>query len=626
MLVNLNKIYKFYNGVQILKNINLTIQDNDRIGLIGNNGCGKSTLLRILTGVEQPDATIDTEGIIVTNCNVGFLMQSGTANTISNNNVFDEMKEVFSPLLDAFSEMKFLEKDLTAENTKKYADLSAYFEANDGYNIDVKIKTVLSGMGFPPNTYERAVSSFSGGEQTRLSIAKLLLLSPALLILDEPTNHLDFKTINWLEDYLKTYKGALLIVSHDRYFLDRLCTSICEIENSELTRYKGNYSAFVKLKEDLVTRKIKEYEAQQEQIAKMEEYVAKNITRASTSKSAKSRVKALERMDYLEKPQTYYKPPKLQFEYNIEPPLEVLKVFDLAITIGEKTLVENVLFELRRGERLAIIGENGTGKSTMLKLITKRLPLIKGRVKWADNTKISFYEQENTALNPNNTVLSEIHSKFPHMNDVDIRSLLGKVRITGENVFKKIGVISGGERAKVRFAVMVLEKGNVLILDEPTNHLDLTTKEVLENALIDYTGTIIFVSHDRYLVNKVATKIIELTDIATEYNGNFDFYLRTKENNNVLSKEQSKNLDVNSNAKNKSGKEQRRLAAEKRNEISRLETEIADLEEKLKILELDITKEQVYNDFKLMQEKCALIDEYKKNIDIYLEKLIECST
>ena len=536
MLASLTKINKYYNGNQILNNVTLNIAENDRIGLVGVNGCGKTTLLRILTGKEYPDRKTEQDGIVsfANKTTVGYLEQMSGLDREST--VKEEMKSVFAPLLKAFDRMKELEQLMAddAHNEKiaeEYSQLSTYFESNDGYNIDVKIKTILNGMGFGEDVFNRVISGFSGGEKTRLAIAKLLLENPNLLILDEPTNHLDFQTVMWLEDYLKDYKGALLVVSHDRYFLDKISTSICEIEYGTLTRYKGNYTTFTHLKADAVERQKKEYEQQQKEIAKMEEYVAKNLVRASTSKSARSRVKALEKMELIDKPVAPPKNAKISFEYSVTPPKDLLSVRNIDISVGtgiqKKTLVEILSFEVKRGEKLAIIGENGIGKSTLLKILLSKLP-HKGLVQWTSNVKISYFDQESANLNPDNTVIEEIHSHYPSMNDVEIRSLLGLVRLTGENVFKKIGVISGGERAKVCFALMMLEHGNVLVLDEPTNHLDLATKEVLEKALEEYTGTIIFVSHDRYLLNRISTRILEIRhNEAESFTGGFDGYIET---------------------------------------------------------------------------------------------------
>ena len=556
--------------------------------------------------------------------------------------VIDEMKNVFSELLDIQDKMRQLEQEISKNSsrdittlTEEYSRLTTIFEAKNGYLIDVKIKTVLGGMGFDESQFNRVISGFSGGEKTRLAISKLLLEEPNLLILDEPTNHLDFKTVLWLEDYLKSYKGALLIVSHDRYFLDSLVQSIYEIERGVLTRYKGNYTAFTKLKEEAVARQQKEYEKQQKQIAKLEDYVARNIARASTSKSAQSRVKALEKMEVIEKPVTPAKAPKIALEYDISPPFDLLTVDNIDISVGDnssrKILAENISFEIKRGEKVAIIGDNGAGKSTLLKILQGKLP-HKGKIRWASNVKISYFEQENTILNPCNTVFNELHNKYPSLTDFEIRSLLGKVRLVGENVFKQIGVISGGEQAKVRFAVMMLERSNVLILDEPTNHLDLMTKEVLEQALVDYEGTIIFVSHDRYLLNKLATRIIEInSDNVENYNGNFNFYLKTKREYEMEAQkleEYQKQELAKQEAKAKGIKayrtrEQRSLEVQRRNKIKALERELDDFQAKLDKLQEEITKEEIYSNFKLMHEKCLEIENIKNLMDKKLEELIE---
>ncbi|MBE6852039.1 MAG: ABC-F family ATP-binding cassette domain-containing protein [Ruminococcus sp.] len=643
MLLSMTNVNKFYNGNQILKNINLTIDENDRIGLIGINGCGKTTLLRLITGKEDPDRFTDEDGIIsfASKTNIGYLEQMGALD--NDNTVIDEMKSVFSELLSMGERMKELEK-LMAEKpsdydalSEEYSRISAYYEANDGYIIKVKIKTILNGMGFSEELFDRVISSFSGGEKTRLAIAKLLLENPNILILDEPTNHLDFRTVMWLEDYLKDYKGALLIVSHDRYFLDKTVTSICEIENSVLTRYKGNYSVFTKLKEEAVTRQQKEYDLQQKEIAKMEDYVARNLVRASTSKSAKSRIKALDKMERIEKPNTYHKAAKLDFTFGITPPQEVLKIKDIDISVGfgaeKKTLVENLSFEVRRGEKLAVIGDNGIGKSTLLKIIQEKLP-HKGKVIWASNVKISYFDQEAENINRANTVFEEIHRRYPLLTDLDVRNLLGKVRLVGENVFKQAGVVSGGERCKLCFAIMMMEHGNVLILDEPTNHLDLQTKEVLEDALDRFEGTIIYVSHDRYLLNKISTRILEITANSTEsFDGGFDEYMKVKrqreqaaaEEAEAVKQEKLKEQYAEKKEKAFKTKEQRNLEAKTRQRIRLLEQQMAELQEEQEKLETELMDENVISDYNLMNEKCTRINEIKELSNTLFDEWAELS-
>ena len=632
MLIRLHDVNKVYNGNPVLQHISLTIEDRDRIGLIGVNGCGKSTLLRLITGQILPDHLIEGDGEIAYagKTSVGYLEQMSGLDRESS--VWEEMRSVFRELLDAQERMRQLEAKMQTGSTaeaEEYHRLQTWFESNEGYQIDVKIKTVLGGMGFEEDTYSRIISGFSGGEKTRLAIAKLLLEEPNLLILDEPTNHLDFKTVMWLEDYLKDYKGALLIVSHDRYFLDRLCTSICEIEHGRLTRYKGNYTAYTALKEAAVARQMKEYELQQKEIAKLEDYVARNQTRASTAKSAQSRMKQLEKMERIEKPVTYAKQARVQFTYEIDPPQQLLTVQDIDISVGEgtqrKTLVPSLSFEVRRGEKWGIIGDNGIGKSTLLKELQGILP-HKGKVRWTSNVKRSYFEQESTNLHPEKTILQEIHDRVPAWTDLQVRSLLGQVRIVGENVYKPIGVISGGERAKVCFAVMMLEHGNVLILDEPTNHLDISMKEVIEDALVDFGGTILFVSHDRYLLDRVADHILEITeDGVRTYQGGFQSWLDAEQKRSQEIKAAEAAMQTKPAGGEKPAyrsKQQRALEAKQRSRMRELEKQTDTLQQELDTLNEEIASEAVYSDFALMQEKCHRMEVIRQEMDAALEELI----
>ncbi len=636
MILSLENVSKIYNGNTVLDNVALTIEDNDRIGLVGVNGCGKSTLLKIITGEEEPETQPEpnvARVAVTKSASIGFLAQNTGLDRSST--IIEEMTSVFSWLLKIGDELRELEKTMAspeahsdekkfAEISEEYARKTAIFESNDGYLINVKINKVLNGMGFGTETYDRVISTLSGGEKTRLALSKLLLENPNLLILDEPTNHLDFNTIMWLEDYLKDYKGALLIVSHDRYFLDKLTTSTCEIERGRLKRYKGNYSAFTKLKEADVIRQMKEYEAQQEEIAKLQDFIDRNLVRATTSNMAKSRIKKLEAMELIEKPVTNTKSAKIKFEYDIAPPIDVLTVKNIDVSVGSgydrKTLVDNLSFEVKRGEKLGIIGSNGIGKSTLLKIIQHILPCSHGSVEWTKNIKISYFDQENSQLDFNKTVMEEVHSRYRTMSDLEIRSILGSVRMVGENVFKPISVISGGERAKLCFAIMMLERGNVLILDEPTNHLDIDTKEVLEKALCDYDGTIIFVSHDRYLLNRLATRILEITpDSVESFNGGFDEYMEVKRSKQLAEEKQleaqkaekAKQEAAEKSVKAYRSKEQRSADAKKRNRIRELEKEIEKLEAEMQALQEEMASPEVCQDYQLMQEKCAEFEQKK---------------
>lgn len=638
MLLSLTNVSKIFNGKLVLDNVSLTVDETDKIGIVGNNGCGKSTLLKIITGSLEPDRTNEKDGVVsfAAKTSVGYLEQMGGLD--SRNTVMEEMEKVFDPIHKAIERMREIELEIERgdnSSADEYQQLSSWVEANEGYNTEVKIRTILNGMGFSGDQLYRTVSGFSGGEKTRLCIAKLLLEEPNLLILDEPTNHLDFKTIMWLEEYLRTYRGAVMIVSHDRYFLDRLCTSICEIEHGRLQRYKGNYSAFIRQREENDIRREREYDQQQKEIAKLEDYVARNLVRASTTKMAQSRRRQLEKMERIEKPFHDEKHAKINFTYAVEPPLDVLKVKNADISVGEgagrKTLVEDISFEVRRGEKVGIIGDNGIGKSTLLKIIQGLIP-HEGTVRWNTNVKISYFEQESTNLNRELTVMEELHSRYPSLSDLEVRSLLAQVRFVGENVFKEIGVISGGERAKLCFAIMMQEHGNVLILDEPTNHLDLSSKEAIETALEEYTGTVIFVSHDRYLLSRIADRLIELTNgTYREYNCGFEKYL------DILRAEQAEEKKIadaqkfakaaeaakDKQAKTYRSKQQRSADAARKNEMRRLEKEIDEFQKQIDVLTEEIGREEVYSDYELMNGKCAEIDELKRKIDENFEKLIE---
>ena len=643
MLLNVEHLYKYFNGQALLKDINFTVEDREAVGLIGVNGCGKSTLLNIITGSEGYDKTPKGLGSvnIAGKASIGFLRQNSGLN--SELTIGEEMKNAFAPLLETLDKMKVLEKKMADSGdidsiSHEYAELSSYFEARDGYRIDVKIKQVLNGMGFGSTPTDRVISTLSGGEKTRLALAKLLLEEPNLLILDEPTNHLDFETLMWLEDYLKGYKGAIIIVSHDRYFLNKVCTRICEIEQGRLTSYRGDYSSYLVQKKMNSERQLKEYEAQQKEIAKLEDYVAKNLVRASTSKMAKSRQHMLDRIERIDKPLMYSKPPKIKLEYDIEPTKDIVRVVDCPLVVGEgadkKELIKSLTMNVRRGEHVAIIGANGIGKTSILKLIQGIIPHEGGNISWGGNVKISYFEQEHAILDPRKTVLEEIMDRYPRLSEQQARSVLGAVLLTGENVFKPISVLSGGERAKLCFAIMALNRGNVLVLDEPTNHLDLSTKEVLEDALAEFGGTIILVSHDRYLLNKVASRIIEIKhDEVNSYEGNFDAYseavnaarqLKMQSEAEIKRAEEEKAYKENK-ARQYRSKEQRAADAQKRNRIRELEKEIEGTEVLIFELENAISDPEIASDYSKMSEKCKELEEAKTALDQKMDEWAELS-
>ncbi len=633
MLASIENVYKIFNGEELLSDINLTIEDGDRIGLVGINGCGKTTLLSILTGKMDFDKTEDGRGSVAisNSTRVGYLEQhTGLEGDAS---IADEMRKPFSELDKAKDRMTALEEMMSSlsgyeleKASDEYAKLTAYFESNDGYLVDVKINTVLNGMGFGGIDRTRPINSLSGGERTRLALAKLLLEAPSLLILDEPTNHLDLSTMMWLEDYLQDYKGAILTVSHNRYFLDKLCTRICEIEDGRLKSYSGNYTKFLELKKADIERQEKLYEQQQKKIGELQFFIDKNRASATSAKAAKSKQHMLDRIveDAVEKPRTYQKPPKIKLEYDIVPPKDVLIVKGVDITAGEKRLIESLDLHVRRGDKVAIIGDNGIGKSTILKAIQNLNPHSKGSIAWAMNTKLAYFDQKNEQLDPNNSVIEEIHKRYPRMSDLEVRSLLGKVLLTGENVYKPVSVISGGEKTKLSFGLMMLRRGNVLILDEPTNHLDIMTKEVLEEALSEYDGTIIFVSHDRYLINKIASRVVEITaNGINEYEGNFDSYIRAKEAEKAVLPSPAPVVKKDEAKKQYRTKQQRSDDARRKREQAELEAHIEELEAEISRLEEAICSPEAASDYQKMNEVCQSLEAAKDELNECMERWME---
>lgn len=647
MLIALDNIKKSFGDKLILNELSVTIEDNDRIGLVGANGIGKSTLLNIISRKLAPD-----EGAVsvTNNKTIGMLEQNSGLSR--EKTIHEEMKSVFSKLLQAEGKLRELENEIAKTPVsseiyqamlEEYAMLTAYFESQDGYQIEVKIKTVLNGMGFSDKSYDMDIASLSGGEKTRLALSKLLLESPDLLILDEPTNHLDFKTLLWLEDYLKGYKGGLLVVSHDRYFLDKMVTKMWEVENKRVVAYNGNYTKYKLLREERMTRLMKEYEAQQNKINSMIDYAQKNIVRASTSNMAKSRLHQLEHIEVMEKPVDIVPTPKFSFTFERNPVKDLLTVRNLKLTVGEGadtlTLCENISFDIKRGDKVALIGPNGIGKSTLLKVIQGLLP-PQGEIYWGDKVEKSYYEQENSTLNYENTALEEVWSRFPRKPQHEVRGLLGQVLITGDNSFKKIGVLSGGERARVALAIIMAEHSNTLILDEPTNHLDLQSKEKLEQSLVDFEGTLLFVSHDRYFLNTIPNRIIELSrDGLTCYDGNFDFYLEeAAKSNHALSFEMPKEKvsqkseadyalsDPSTTAilsEPKSGyrsKQERAEQTKLKNKIKALETSLLAIDGEIAELEAEIANPNTATDYARLSELCSELEQKKATHDeLFLE-------
>lgn len=634
MVLSIKDLTKSFADKTILNQINLTIEERDRIGLIGPNGAGKTTLLNVIA--EQAD--IDSGDIFIEKkVTIGYLKQNTGLDRDSD--IYTEMLSVFSDLQKTEEQLRNLEQKMAVvedhssteyhQLSEEYAKLSAYFEVQEGYQIDVKIKTVLNGMGFSDKSYGTNIATLSGGEKTRLALAKLLLEQPSLLILDEPTNHLDFKTLMWLEDYLEDFKGALLVVSHDRYFLDKMVRQIWEVDHGTVYTYKGNYTKYKQLKEERITRELKEYEQQQNKLASMQEYIDKNLVRASTANSAKSRIHQMAQIEVLEKPRTYEKTPRFSFQYERAPVKDVLIVDDLTLSVGEgrnqKTLCEGISFAVKRGEKIALIGRNGIGKSTLLKTVLGFQKAETGEIIWGRNVSTSYYEQENQNLNFDNTVLDELWNRFPNLQEFKVRGILGQMLITDDHVYKPIKVISGGERARLSFAIMMTEHSNTLLFDEPTNHLDLASKEALEKALNEFDGTLLFVSHDRYFLNTIPSKIIEMTDQGLRiYEGNFDDYLE-KSKAEALKQAVRKQEEHISETKKENqvyyrSKQQRSEDAKRRNRIHALEKLMEELEQETAQLQQEIGDPEIASDYTLLAEKCDRLEELKHLNEEYMEE------
>lgn len=592
IILQANKIERSFAGEVLFDNISLQVDERDRIALVGKNGAGKSTLLKILVGEEEP-----TSGEINKKRDLSLSYLAQDSRFESSNTIYDEMLHVFDDLRKTEKALRQMELEMgetTGADLEKlmqdYDRLSEEFRQAGGFTYEADIRAILNGFKFDESMWQMKIEELSGGQNTRLALAKMLLEKPNLLVLDEPTNHLDIETIAWLENYLVNYSGALLIVSHDRYFLDKVATITLDLTKHSLDRYVGNYSSFVEQKEQKLLTEAKNYEKQQKEIAALEDFVNRNLVRASTTKRAQSRRKQLEKMERLDKPEAGTKSAHMTFHSDKTSGNVVLTVEEAAVGYDDQILSEPINLDIRKMNAVAIVGPNGIGKSTLIKSIVGQIPFIKGEARFGANVEVGYYDQTQSKLTPHNSVLDELWNDFKLTPEVEIRNRLGAFLFSGDDVKKTVGMLSGGERARLLLAKLSMENNNFLILDEPTNHLDIDSKEVLENALIDFDGTLLFVSHDRYFINRVATQVLELSEEgSTLYLGDYDYYLEKKAELEALAVAQAEAVPVSSteevtgndyHLQKQNQKELRKITRR----IEQLEAEMEELDQKIQTI------------------------------------------
>ncbi|MCD2225825.1 ABC-F family ATP-binding cassette domain-containing protein [Listeria cossartiae] len=638
ILLQVQQISKFFGAEVILDNIKLEVKTGDRIALVGRNGAGKSTLLKIIAGKMSYDGGTISKPKSV---EIGYLAQN--TGLESSKTIWDEMLSVFDSLRKMEADLRKMElrlgePELYNDPEKYQALMTDYdtlqhtFKEIGGYTYEAEIRSVLNGLRFYPDDYEVEIASLSGGQKTRLALAKLLLAKQDILVLDEPTNHLDIETLAWLETYLQNYHGSLLIVSHDRYFLDKVVNQVYEISRTKIDHYKGNYSSFVSQKQAKLEQMWKEFDKQQKQIAKLEDFVARNIVRASTTKRAQSRRKQLEKMDVLGRPQGDEKAAHFGFQFEKQTGKDVLMVDQLSIGYAKgKRIASNLTFEMKRQDSLALVGPNGIGKSTLLKTLIRDIPTLSGEFHFGAGVKIGYYDQEQAKLTSNKTVLMELWDDYPELNEVNVRTTLGNFLFSDDDVLKNVQSLSGGEKARLALAKLTLLEANVLILDEPTNHLDIESKEVLEAALIDFEGTILFVSHDRYFINRIASKIVELApEKATVFLGDYDYYQeklaeakelarldaedRRKKGEHVAATASVRKLNYQEE------KEQQKLLRQRKRKLEEVEQAMEETDEKIAELELQLTKPEVFQDHEKALEITQELDAVKADGERLMEE------
>ncbi|HLS09836.1 ABC-F family ATP-binding cassette domain-containing protein [Lentibacillus sp.] len=630
ILMQLNDLSKSFGADEILANIKLEINENDRIAIVGRNGTGKSTLLKMMAGELSYDKG---ELFKPKDLTIGYLTQHTSLE--SDKTIWDEMLTVFDQLLVKQQELRQLEEKMTMADTLSEADYEQLlldydkkqqaFDTNGGYRYEADMKAVLTGLNFQDVDYSTPINELSGGQKARLALGKLLLKKPDLLILDEPTNHLDIETMAWLENYLSSYPGAVVIVSHDRYFLDKTVSIVYEISRHHAKKYNGNYSFYLKQRAIDYEKELKAYEKQQTEIKRMEDFIQKNIARASTSKRAQSRRTQLAKMEKLDKPKGDEKSALFSFQINRTSGNDVLKVDKLAFQYENEPVFSNVTIHVKRGERIALVGPNGVGKTTLLKAILGHLEPKAGSIKIGTNVEIGYYDQEQQMLSSAKIVLDELWDDYPDVDEKDIRTVLGNFLFSGDDVLKTVHSLSGGEKARLSLSKLMMQHANLLVLDEPTNHLDIDSKEVLEAALMDFPGTIIFVSHDRYFINKIADKVVEMQrDGANLYLGDYDYYIEKKQEEaeieRLMQTEEAKQTEGRGKAKFREDKQLQRERRKKERRINELEESIEQLEVELAALEQQMTEPEVYEDHQKSLELMKQTDELKQEIEQLMEE------
>lgn len=632
MLIQLNNISKYFVVTEVFSNVKLEINEKDKIAIVGRNGAGKSTLLKIIAGIESFDGGTRT---VSKNTTIGYLSQQFIVK--EEKTIYEEMISCFDEIINLEEELSILAKSLSEDNLlrdstllERYDKLQNQVLNHKDYHYKNKIKSVLFGLDFKEEDLFKSINNFSGGEKTRLSMAKLLLSEPDVLILDEPTNHLDMENVSWLESYLNSYSGAVVVVSHDRYFLDKIVSTVYNVEFGKVKRYVGNYTKFLTQYEEDYEKQLKEYVSQQKDIKRLEEFVQKNIARASTTGMAKSRQKMLDKIERLDNPKKDDKTANIEFKINEQSGRDVLHIDNLCVGYNNLQIGKSYNFDVYKGDRIAIVGKNGIGKSTLIKTIARKQKQLSGNINYGSKVSVGYYDQKQAEFDSVKTILNELWDEYPNMKESEVRTVLGRFLFVGEDVLKIVKDLSGGEKARLQLAKLMLEKNNLLILDEPTNHLDIASKQVLESSLENYEGTLVFVSHDRYFINKIASKVLDINE--ENYNiylGNFDYYTEKKQQEKILEelklteKKEVVAKNITTYMLSKDEKKKIRKLERLRDKVV---CDIEKIEEEIRNINFEMTKEDVYTDSEKIQFFNNLLNDLNKKLENLNNEWLELET